>query len=267
MSHWYTPQGEARHFINGRATTLRDARKENLLPSVTTILGILDKPALTNWKLKQVTEACWDCGDWEEDYNAYHKEMLNRALGPDVTGVDRGGEIHDCNETIFLGHGIAHFPLDIQEIALEATGEICGYTATDPQDFSPEQIVIGNGYGGKVDLHNDDFVIDWKTKSIDDINKKMAYPEHAMQLAAYAVALAGLTLKGSFGVNKDGFWMEEGTKWIVDRRCINVFIDRTEPGKVVIHEWKPEEIELAWKKFKLLVEYWQLDKNYFPEAS
>jgi len=37
-----------------RATTLRDARKLSLVPSVTTILNIVAKPALLAWMQQQV---------------------------------------------------------------------------------------------------------------------------------------------------------------------------------------------------------------------
>jgi len=40
-----------------RKATLADARKVNALPSVTTILRILDKPALTRWLIEQAVLA------------------------------------------------------------------------------------------------------------------------------------------------------------------------------------------------------------------
>ena len=51
--HWYTQEGEPMYTIIGangkeRNTTLRDAKKENLVPSVTTILGMIAKPSLEN---------------------------------------------------------------------------------------------------------------------------------------------------------------------------------------------------------------------------
>jgi hypothetical protein len=54
-SHWYSLDGKPCHTVPNkdgdgtRTTTLRDARKLQLLPSVTTIIGILDKPQLTKW--------------------------------------------------------------------------------------------------------------------------------------------------------------------------------------------------------------------------
>ena len=51
--HWYTKTGEPMYTIVGangkeRNTTLADAKKLDLVPSVTTILGIVAKPALEN---------------------------------------------------------------------------------------------------------------------------------------------------------------------------------------------------------------------------
>jgi len=252
--HWYKSNGEPMHWIEGangkqRDTTLRDARKLNLFPSVTTILGTIDRPALTNWKLKQVSKACWDnMGvDWDCDHDVYHKEIMGEAFKDSTDARDRGSEIHDCIETLVRGEMGDAFADDIREIARVALLEVLRYCGAHRQDFTPEATVCGDGFAGMVDLHNADFTIDWKTKDIDDISKRMAYPEQAMQLAAYDAALNAGSKPGT--------------------RCINVFIDRTEPGKLVIHEWKPEEIELAWQKFQLLVKYWQLDKCYTPEAA
>ncbi|NDG03303.1 MAG: hypothetical protein EB119_08965, partial [Synechococcaceae bacterium WBB_34_004] len=56
--HWYTENGESAHVVigkngNERNTTVADARKMGLLPSVTSVLGIMDKPQLTAWKIEQ----------------------------------------------------------------------------------------------------------------------------------------------------------------------------------------------------------------------
>ena len=54
--HWYSRTGEPMHWVKRasgegtRPTTLADARKLDLLPSVTTILRTLDKPPLNRWK-------------------------------------------------------------------------------------------------------------------------------------------------------------------------------------------------------------------------
>ena len=61
-SHWYRADGVACHTMpkaNGdgeRITTIKDAKAQKLLPSVTNILGVLDKPALTSWKIERHLE-------------------------------------------------------------------------------------------------------------------------------------------------------------------------------------------------------------------
>jgi len=52
--HWYTTEGAAAHTQPTkkgaknpfRATTIRDAKEQKLLPSITGILSVIDNPAL-----------------------------------------------------------------------------------------------------------------------------------------------------------------------------------------------------------------------------
>lgn len=60
-THWYDQNGEPRYTVpyadpkkGFRNTTLRDAKKMGLVPSVTTILGVANKPALNRWKENQI---------------------------------------------------------------------------------------------------------------------------------------------------------------------------------------------------------------------
>ena len=57
--HWYAADGSPAYKIIGkngkeRNTTVRDARERNLVPSVTTVLGLVAKPGLSNWLQQQV---------------------------------------------------------------------------------------------------------------------------------------------------------------------------------------------------------------------
>ena len=61
-AHWYQRDGVACHTVPSlkgepRPTTLRDARKLGLLPSVTNILGVIAKPELTAWLQEQAVMA------------------------------------------------------------------------------------------------------------------------------------------------------------------------------------------------------------------
>ena len=58
-NHWYAKDGTPMYTVPAksgepRATTLRDAKKMGLLPSVTTIMKSAASPGLEAWKLNQM---------------------------------------------------------------------------------------------------------------------------------------------------------------------------------------------------------------------
>ena len=236
--HWVTGANG-----NQRDTTLRDARKLNLFPSVTGILDLIAKPALTNWLIDQNILAALTIPrvDGESD------EKLCRRIKHDgreegKAAAQVGTDIHDAIEREWCGVDAVVY----REIALEAVVAIRDYTQDDV--WNTETSVVGDGYGGKVDLHNEHYCIDYKTKnitdevwekSLTDKPPKLAYDEHCMQLSAYDKALGG---------------------W--GRKLVNVFVDRTIPGRVIIHEWDVN----MYDRFELLVKFWQLSKGYSPET-
>jgi hypothetical protein len=251
MSHWYTKEAEPMHYMptadgtGTRDTTLRDARKLNLRPSVTGIIDLLDKPGLNRASQSRLIEAAYHIDVLQEDADSFKAKVRFDAFDPWDQARIIGGEIHESVEAIFNDQ-IPELHVDIATKAVEAIGKYC-----DTLDFVPEQTVVGDGYGGTIDLNNPDIIVDWKSKDITDKqwndyeagkNPRMAYDEMCMQLVAYDKALGGDA-----------------------RRLINVFIDRTIAGRVIIHEWTQVDAGRAWKQFSLLVQYWQITKKYAPE--
>src|ERR1017187_7985575 len=96
--HWYFTSGEPCFEVpkaDGKGmtkTTLRHAKKMNLLPSVTTILRVLDKPALTAWKIEQAVLAVMTTprlpAEADDDFI---KRVL--AVVPERDGVSRRGHL------------------------------------------------------------------------------------------------------------------------------------------------------------------------------
>ena len=80
--HWYTRTGAPMYTVkanNGqqRNTTLRDARKYDLVPSVTTILNVAAKPGLEAWKQQQILLAALTLPKAEnESIDAYAERVL-----------------------------------------------------------------------------------------------------------------------------------------------------------------------------------------------
>lgn len=238
-SHWYTRTGDSAYTVtakNGeqRPTTLRDAKKMGLVPSVTTIIKAAANPGLEAWKLNQMMLAALTLpradGESEESFvsrvQADSKEQARKA-------AERGTEVHAAIEQFFDG--------TIQADSLPYLEAV--YKAVDKQFgtlrwSSEKSFADPSGFGGKVDLHamdGDGVVIDFKTKEFtsDSLEKAQGFDENCMQLAAYRVGLQ-----------------------IPKARCANVFVSVIEPGLVVVKEWAQEDLDRGWKMFDALKTYW-----------
>ncbi len=243
-SHWYDQEGNPRYtvpYANGkgeRDTNLGDARKLNLVPSVTTIMSVVAKPALDRWLQEQLLKAVLahpyhsfdDVNDWKKKIYAMSKQE-----GKDA--AERGSEIHDALEHYYLGEGLS---LDMHEYCapvIELIEKEFGNIAWVPEaSFSHKE-----GFGGKCDLHfksNDGIILDFKTKSAEDFSKVKAYPEQAMQLVAYRMGFA-----------------------LPKAKCYNLFISTKQPGALLLHEWAEKECENAWQNFRCLLQYWKGTNN------
>ena len=87
--HWYTQDGEPMYTIVGangveRNTTLRDAKSLGLVPSVTTIIGMIAKPFLENWKIDQALKSAIalekDADESDEDF-FYRCKQDSKKIG------------------------------------------------------------------------------------------------------------------------------------------------------------------------------------------
>ena len=101
--HWYARDGSPAYYeTNGRGTTLRDARKLNLLPSVTTVLGVLAKPALTSWLVRQgILAALTGTRQPDEADDAYIARVTADSKAQAKAAADEGSRIHDACERLF----------------------------------------------------------------------------------------------------------------------------------------------------------------------
>ena len=235
--HWYYPDGRTAYtqvVKSGknkgftRNTTLADARKLGLLPSVTTILNILDKPGLTNWRLEQVMLASLTLPrEHEEAEKDYIRRVMADSREQGKKAAEEGTRIHGVIEGYFLGR-----TPDIEEAKIVDNVLAC---LPDNQYWKPEKSCVHElGYAGKVDLHSDEWVIDFKTTEKE--NPK-CWPEHYLQLAAYKNALG------------------------IEGRCGNIFIDRNTYECTFIQHSK-EETEKAWEQFKAILLTWKLLRGY-----
>lgn len=241
--HWYTRQGTPAYTTIGktgeRPTTLRDARKEGLLPSTTTIINILDKAGLTNWKLQQVLLSALTLPrkpqESEQDWLA---RVMKDSRETGYKAANRGTEIHGIIESWFEQVYMPEKPayLDAIDGALKtAFGEqawLCEKSFAHPL-----------GYGGRVDLmakptngQGTGYVVDFKTKDIN-LDKVDVYFEHELQLASYR---EGLNLPNA--------------------RCAILFVNGT-TNQVKLVEIEEAQLQKSWDCFQHLLRVYQIKNN------
>ena len=160
MSHWYKPDGTPAHFReDGKDTTLRDARRENLFPSVTEISNILAAPGLTQWILNQhleiasqhlsldgLTPSSW--------MSAVKKEASDRM----AKARDFGTEVHDALEKSYKYDEMVEGFEQYIEAVDKALADRYGLQAW----VSEKTFAHLLGFGGMVDLSCLGYVIDFK---------------------------------------------------------------------------------------------------------
>jgi hypothetical protein len=247
-NHWYTREGVPRYTVIGangkeRNTTLRDARKESLVPSVTTILNVAAKPALNQWLQKQVLMAALTLprrpDEPEEEWIA---RIMDDSKEQGRNAADVGSEIHAAIQsfyegTVYKGH---------EQYVAGCVDAIRSYF-NDWAWVSERAFAHEIGFGGKCDLHVpatpeknfEGFVVDIKTKEFTDPDKVEGYDEHLMQLSAYRIGLG-----------------------MPNARCANVFVSRSVPGLVKIIEWDQDDLKRGWEMFHALLTFWQTKNQH-----
>lgn len=239
--HWYSQDGTPAYTIVGkngkeRPTTLRDARKLDLVPSVTTIMQVMAKPGLEMWKLNQVLLSSMTLPMLEdESADDYAKRVIADYQDEGKKARDRGTIIHGAIERGFLGLPIEP---DYQPHYLAAREELDGWTGGS--EYSAEKSFAAFGYGGKVDIHCPGFVCDFKSTD-KPLEKLKAWDEHAMQLAAYRKGL--------------------GMSWA---RCAIIYIHVDGTTKLI--ELTEDELEIGLDMFNACFDLWKAAKKYIPEC-
>lgn len=240
-AHWYTITGEPRY-----DATLREARKENLLPSVTSITKLWPKGALESWKQTQLVLAALTLPRWPgESEDAFAQRVVTDGQSQAKTTAAWGTTFHDLCERLHQGKAVCPppemynsfgfyeewFAANVREVAL------CEHYVASPLF----------GYGGKLDLLA---IAPDKRRALGDIksrsvkNGKAAYyDEQPMQLIAYGMALP-------IQQRPDAYF--------------SVIVNRDAPEPPYVKWWQMDEINEAWERFLVLLKLWRKVNNYTP---
>jgi hypothetical protein len=229
--HWYDKDGNPQYTIIGvngkeRDTDLRDARKLGLVPSVTTILKVAAAPALDIWKQQQLLKAVAEVPRIEgEPDKEWFSRIVKTSKEAGDKHMDRGTSMHNEIEDYFNKRQ-REYPDFAKETYFAVVKEF------GSQNWVTEKSFAYDGFGGKVDLHCEDIVIDFKTKEVVD-EKTVCYDEQLMQLAAYRIGLK-----------------------LPDALCANVFVDLQGNVKIIKHD--ESDIQKAWLMFSHLLAFYRV---------
>lgn len=237
-AHWYRRDGSQCYEITGkngkvRPATLRDARELQLVPGCTGVINMASKPALTIWMQKQAIMAALTLPRMpDETEDAWLSRVLTDSKQEGRDAADKGTLIHGAVERHYRGESPSEELWPFVKATGNAIIDVCGMS-----EWSAEKSYsYCAGYGCKLDLHNDDWIIDFKTKE-GELDGKV-WDEHPMQLAAQRRA--------------------SGRSWT---RCAIVFIRRDKPQALFVEVPEPD-LQRGWVMFDALLAYWKAKSKY-----
>ena len=244
--HWYTRDGNAAY-----SATLKEARKEGLLPSVTSVDSVISNPGLDQYKLRQMFKAAQEIDDYDEALK------LSRKHGRDAAKL--GTVVHHLIDRYISGKPLFFKGQrgDVWRIFEQARDWI---DKNVKRVIAAEIILLTNEYAGKADaiveLEDGIYIIDWKTtdpagklkKDGTPGKNKMAYPSHCRQLAA---------LNNTFGHSQVAIHYDD-----IPDKTMNVYISTNVdiPG-VWAHKWSKEEDSRGLAMFEAALKIFQYEKG------
>ena len=187
--HWYTENGESAHTVMGkngnfRNTTVADARKMLLYPSVTSILSILDKPQLTNWKIEMAIIASLTLPKEEgETLEEYAKRVVRDSKESTSKAAEHGTLMHEQMEHVLLGRPHS------QDEKIQPYIETFKKWADEnvEKTYWCEKALVGAGYAGRAGLGRKDR--DPEHREVLDGQSRRAHL-HIPQAACVSIVLA-----------------------------------------------------------------------------
>jgi hypothetical protein len=259
--HWYDRDGKAVFEVpkakggGTRPTTIADARKLGLYPSVTTVLSVLAKPQLVDWQLGQVAGKAYSNppqdGESQEDYA---RRIISASQEQVGEAADLGTQIHAAIEAHFKGQPVA----EEMQVYVRPTVAALDKAGIKLLEHELRLVSTDLGYAGTTDavMQNDwgsVGILDFKSRKTKPGQKCDPWETEPMQIAAYSAAKFGLI--GDMYVHR-----------LHEPFGANVYISTTEAGRVEIVQYSGPQLQQAWKAFTSALHLWQYLKGYKPPA-
>lgn len=251
-AHWYLRDGTPKHG-GSKDYDLRDARKDNAYPSVTSVdKDTFKNIALENYKTLQLLDAASNhARQPHETVEDYQQRLYDLSREHASAAADFGNDIHKCAD---------HYPnLPLDPNLLPYFNHYAKWHEANILETVYSECSLTDhslGVGGRCDriaIHKElgRCIIDIKTqgvkKSKAGIKKPAFYDSWVRQLAFYGGCDAKLA-----------------SYWPRMPACISVVIDSTEPDEPFIKVWTKDEVREAWKDFSIAVYQWMKKRKYWP---
>jgi hypothetical protein len=260
-NHWYTRTGESAHTQPTkagaknamRATTIKDAKKLDLLPSVSSILKVVHNSPLERWKLNQVAKACAENPIHpleHESIDTYVNAMIAKAFEETSKAADLGTRIHAAIEAFLTNSDSNDSEANIY--AINAINRIKGLglsiVASEVGVVSDEY-----GYAGRTDIA---FTADggMTTGILDFKSTKTKEGEPVIEKQGYAAQIAAY---------HNAYW-SKGMGIRDTSVGYNVFISTTEMGRIDVVKYDAERLRKEFDFFNAAAQIWRYKNNYDP---
>lgn len=174
--------------VGMKRPNINDMIENSWVPSVTTVLRTIHKPALQDWLIEQAVLAVMTTPRLpDETVDTFVNRVLKVERVQDQTAdkaADMGTAIHEAIEHALSGE-------KYHEVFRPYVVPVLDILDHFGKKVWSEKVLVGEGYAGRSDYlgQNNSFrtLVDFKTTG--EPPKKEAYEEHVMQVAAYAKAL------------------------------------------------------------------------------
>lgn len=262
--HWYTAKGEPAHVQPtktkgaknpNRPTTVADAKRLKLFPSVTGILKLVHNEPLQRWKYRKVAETCFNqppIGD--EDLNGYVDSIITKAFDEADDAANLGSKIHGCIEAMLKDKSVSYD----KEIIAYADSAISKMEDLGIRVVQSEVTTVDEdyGYAGTLDIAfkaNDCLtgILDFKSKRTKPDEPVVPSFGHAAQIAAY------------YASYWKGQWEDE---FFAKAVGYNVYISTTEPGRVDVVKYDSATLDKEFEMFTHACGIWRYKNGYDPRA-
>lgn len=243
--HWYTKEGKAQH-----DASLREARKEFLYPSVTSIdKATFPNPFLEKWKIEQMgIAAAENPRQPHESSLQYAQRVYELSCEKAFVAAEFGKKVHK---------GLELWPAAPEASILPWWIHFDKWMQDHQAVFISNEVKVlhhGIGVAGQMDLKctlaGIRSIVDYKTQDvkIDDKGRKKPafYDSWVRQLAFYEQADR----------------IEHGH--VDPSQCVSLIIDSNDGGLIYEKFWTKEEIQAAYEEFVAGSWLFFRERNYWP---